>query len=95
MRMKYLYTIEASFFLKGIGKVITATFTKGEKWPELQPGDKIILEKPDKEIITTEVAGFELLNYRRGNGRIPMSIRLPKNMNVEEIPEGTKVYKNN
>ena len=91
--MKYLFTIEASFYLKGIGKVITTTFPKGEKWPELAPSDEIILETPTKLSIKTNVAGFELLNYRKNNDRLPMSIRLPKNLNDTEIPEGTKVYK--
>jgi len=91
--MKYLYAIEASFFLKGVGKIITTTFAKDEKWPQLKPKDKLILERPDGSILETEVVGFELVNYRKVPERLPISIKLPKDMEKHDIPEGTKVYK--
>jgi hypothetical protein len=91
--MKYLLTIEESFDLESIGRVVVATFDKDEPFPECWNGDHIVIEKENGEKIETFIKSIRMIRYMKIPDRLPFSFQLPDEILIDDIPKGSKVYR--
>ena len=89
--MKFLYSVELTFEIKGRGCVILAHFDPKDKRPTVNIKDELII-KTEEKTIETFVKSIEMISTRIKPFRYPLAILLPKNIRKEDIPEKSKVY---
>ncbi len=92
--MNYLFTIEYSAFIKGIGSIISASIKETEGFPDVNQKDEILVCTPNGKKISTHVESFPMVNFKTPPGYLHYSIELPKDFKeIDELIKGTEVYK--
>ncbi|WP_422012163.1 hypothetical protein [Roseateles sp.] len=86
-----LFVVEDAFQLSSIG----CTLVPGPSMDsgiDVRPGDALRLELPDGRQMDTQVAGFVSIRRTKPEHRRTVPLTLPKSVQKEQVPPGTRVF---